>query len=49
MSEKNIFLDKVTQLFLENGAKTLTMDDIAKAFSISKKHCISIIAIKKRC
>lgn len=37
MNEKNIFLEKTARLFLENGAKTLTMDDIAKAFSISKK------------
>ncbi|WHF52167.1 TetR/AcrR family transcriptional regulator [Chryseobacterium gotjawalense] len=37
MEEDTIFLTKVSQLFLENGAKTLTMDDIAKAFGISKK------------
>ena len=37
MNEKTEFLRKVLELFLENGAKTLTMDDIAKEFSISKK------------
>lgn len=31
------FLEKATQLFIENGAKTLTMDDVARAFGISKK------------
>ncbi|MBA5247336.1 TetR/AcrR family transcriptional regulator [Marnyiella aurantia] len=31
------FLEKVAELFIENGAKTLTMDDIAKEFGMSKK------------
>jgi len=31
------FLEKVVDLFIENGAKTLTMDDIAKEFGMSKK------------
>ncbi|MDO5615617.1 MAG: TetR/AcrR family transcriptional regulator [Cruoricaptor ignavus] len=31
------FLAGVTQLFLENGVKTVTMDDIARHFGISKK------------
>lgn len=31
------FLHKVSDLFIENGAKTLTMDEIAREFSISKK------------
>ncbi len=31
------FLQKVVMLFIENGAKTLTMDDIAKEFGMSKK------------
>lgn len=31
------FLEKVAHLFVENGAKTLTMDDIAKEFGMSKK------------
>lgn len=38
MEEKfDEFLDKTLDLFVENGAKALTMDDIAKTFSISKK------------
>ncbi|MGI0106520.1 TetR/AcrR family transcriptional regulator [Salinimicrobium sp. WS361] len=36
--EKDIeFLEKVSELFLENGAKSLTMDDIARELKISKK------------
>ena len=31
------FLHKVSELFIENGAKTLTMDDIAREFGMSKK------------
>lgn len=30
-------MEKVAELFIENGAKTLTMDDIAKEFGMSKK------------
>ena len=37
MSSNKEFLLKVADLFAENGAKTLTMDDIAKEFSMSKK------------
>lgn len=37
MDEKTIFLSKAADLFIENGAKTVTMDEIAKAFGISKK------------
>ncbi|MDY3339228.1 TetR/AcrR family transcriptional regulator [Riemerella anatipestifer] len=37
MEDRIIFLKKVSELFVQNGAKSLTMDDIAKAFSISKK------------
>lgn len=37
MDEKTIFLSKASELFIENGAKTLTMDDVAKEFGISKK------------
>lgn len=37
MDEKTIFLSKGTQLFIENGAKSVTMDEIAKEFGISKK------------
>tara|TARA_R100000935_G_scaffold3137_2_gene8276 strand:+ start:4600 stop:5202 length:603 start_codon:yes stop_codon:yes gene_type:complete len=35
--KKDIFLKKVSELFLQNGAKSLTMDDIAKELRISKK------------
>ncbi|MBT0549390.1 TetR/AcrR family transcriptional regulator [Riemerella anatipestifer] len=37
MEDRIIFLKKVSELFVQNGAKSLTMDDIVKAFSISKK------------
>ena len=37
MDEKTFFLSKASELFIENGAKTLTMDDVAKEFGISKK------------
>lgn len=37
MEENNDFLKKATQLFVEHGAKTLTMDEVAKEFGISKK------------
>lgn len=37
MQEKFCFLDKLCGLFKTYGAKALTMDDIAKEFSISKK------------
>lgn len=37
MNEEEIFIEKVAELFIENGAKTLTMDDIAKEFGMSKK------------
>lgn len=37
MSEKTIFLEKVSALFLENGAKAVTMDDVSKHLSISKR------------
>lgn len=37
MEEKINFLSKATQLFIENGAKSVTMDEIAKEFGISKK------------
>lgn len=37
MEDHPQFLFKVSQLFIENGAKSLTMDDIAKTFVISKK------------
>lgn len=37
MIEENKFIEKVARLFEENGAKSLTMDDIAKEFGISKR------------
>lgn len=37
MEQDKEFMQKVLKLFYENGAKTTTMDDIAKAFSMSKK------------
>lgn len=37
MEDKQNFLLKAANLFIENGAKTLTMDDIAREFGISKK------------
>lgn len=37
IQEKLCFLDKLLGLFKTYGAKTLTMDDIAKEFSMSKK------------
>ncbi len=37
MENKKEFLAKLSDLFIENGSKTVTMDDVAKAFGISKK------------
>lgn len=37
MEQKNKFLEKALALFLENGAKALTMDDIAREFGMSKR------------
>ena len=37
MEKDTAFIEKVQNLFLENGAKTLTMDDIARELGISKK------------
>lgn len=37
MEDNTIFLSKATHLFIENGAKSVTMDEIAKEFGISKK------------
>ncbi len=37
MDDKQNFLVKAADLFIENGAKTVTMDDVANAFGISKK------------
>lgn len=37
MENKDEFLEKVTRLFHLNGAKSLTVDDIAQKFGMSKK------------
>ena len=37
MEQAEEFLQKATQLFVDNGAKSLTMDELAKEFGISKK------------
>ncbi|AYO57735.1 TetR family transcriptional regulator [Chryseobacterium sp. 6424] len=37
MEDKQFFLTKASELFIENGPKAVTMDDIAAAFGISKK------------
>lgn len=37
MEDKIIFLSKVSELFYLHGAKSLTMDEIAREFSMSKK------------
>lgn len=37
MEDQKQFLRKATELFIENGSKTLTMDDMAREFGISKK------------
>ncbi|WP_434981300.1 TetR/AcrR family transcriptional regulator [Daejeonia sp. YH14] len=37
MDRHQLFLEKVTRLFFMCGAKSLTMDDIARKFSMSKK------------
>lgn len=37
MEKDSAFLRKLSDLFLVNGAKSVTMDDVAREFSISKK------------
>lgn len=37
MEQNTAFLQKILELFYLNGAKTTTMDDIAREFSMSKK------------
>ncbi len=37
MNDNCNFLEKATALFMEHGAKTLTMDDVAREFGMSKK------------
>lgn len=46
MENKTDFLDKVLRLFYLNGAKTTTMDDIAREFSMSKKTLYQLYANK---
>lgn len=46
MENKTQFLDTVLKLFYLNGAKTTTMDDIAKEFSMSKKTLYQLYANK---
>ncbi|MDX1601449.1 MAG: TetR/AcrR family transcriptional regulator [Salinimicrobium sediminis] len=45
--EKDIFLKKVSELFLQNGAKSLTMDDIAKELRVSKKTLYKVYESKE--
>ena len=37
MEKDQKFIEKATQIFIENGAKTVTMDDLAREFGVSKK------------
>lgn len=37
MVSNNQFLERASELFIEHGSKTLTMDDVAKEFGMSKK------------
>ena len=37
MEKDQKFLEKAAQIFLENGAKTVSMDDLAREFGVSKK------------
>lgn len=46
MENKTDFLDKALRLFYLNGAKTTTMDDIAREFSMSKKTLYQLYANK---
>ncbi len=46
MMENNNFLEKATALFLKYGPKTVTMDDVAKEFGMSKKTLYQIYANK---
>lgn len=47
MDEKKNFLIKASELFLEHGAKTLTMDDISREFGISKKTLYTLFKNKE--
>ena len=44
---KQEFIAKVTPLFIEKGFKTLTVDEIGKAFSMSKKTIYFMFSSKK--
>ena len=46
MMENNNFLEKATALFLKYGPKTVTMDDVAKEFGMSKKTLYQLDANK---
>ncbi len=46
MMENNNFLEKATALFLKYGPKTVTMDDVAKEFGMSKKTLYQLYANK---
>ena len=46
MMENNNFLEKGTALFLKYGPKTVTMDDVAKEFGMSKKTLYQLYANK---
>lgn len=37
MEKDKAFKQRLAKIFLENGAKTITMDDVAKEFGVSKK------------
>lgn len=47
MDTKKDFVIKASELFLEHGAKTLTMDDISKEFGISKKTLYTLFKNKE--
>ena len=47
LDDKTEFIEKLPPLFLLNGARSLTMDDIAKEFSISKKTLYQYYANKE--
>lgn len=46
MMGNNNFLEKATALFLKYGPKTVTMDDVAKEFGMSKKTLYQLYANK---
>ena len=44
---KNEFIERVTPLFIENGFRTFTVDEIAKEFGMSKKTVYNMFENKK--